>query len=117
MSDSLYTGVSVLATSTAASNLVIAGNHYLSGFHVTTNLANGGYAMIFDSTTPPSDGTVTPLGCFTIPPTFSPGTSTTLSMANTPFMSQTSNGICIVISSTGPFTKTAASGYISVLYQ
>lgn len=117
MTDSLYTGAQVLATTTAVSSLVVSGVHYLSGFHITANLPDGGCAMIFDATSAPADGTVTPLGCFTIPPTFSPATTTTLSMANTPFQTQTVNGICLVISSTGPFTKTAATGYISILYQ
>lgn len=115
-SSSLNPPASVQATSAAASNLIVSGPHLLLGFHVTPTVA--GYVMIFDATSAPADGTVSPLGCFGVPAPASAGLSSTLSMANTPLATTAQNGIAVVFSTTGCFTLTKSStAYISVLYQ
>lgn len=104
------------ATPLLASSLVVTGAHNLAGFHVTT--ASTGYALVYDGTTSPSDGAVTPRACFYVPPAVSPATTTTISMANTPAPVAFSVGIVIVFSTTGCFTQTkSATAYIAMTYQ
>lgn len=104
-----------ISTPTAASSLSVSGTHTLLGLTITA--PSSGYAMAFDATSAPADGTVSPPGCWYIPPPISVGQSATISMANTPTGVQTTNGITIVFSTTGCFTKTAAPAFISMNYQ
>lgn len=89
-------------TNAAAGTLVVkasAGNLY--GFEICTG-AQAGYLMVFDATSAPADGTVTPRLVYAV-------------AANTSFARQVTypfrcaTGITLVFSSTGPFTKTASA--------
>jgi hypothetical protein len=89
-------------TSVAASNLVVkasAGNLY------ALNCCAGGtagYVMVFNLTSTPADGAVTPRKVFTC------AANTSVSVTfNPPLKFDT--GITLVFSSTGPFTKTGSS--------
>lgn len=111
----LASTASSVSTPTAASSLSVSGSHTLLGLTITA--PSSGYAMAFDATSAPADGTVSPPGCWYIPPPISVGQSATISMANTPTGVQTTNGITVVFSTTGCFTKTAAPAFISMNYQ
>jgi len=101
-------GATNLATSAAASALVIkasAGNLY--GLNVTSGTA-AGYIMVFNATAAPADGTVTPAKC--IPLAANAGIDLNYRATPTYF----GTGITVVFSSTGCFTKTAsATAFIS----
>lgn len=107
-SSSSTAGIAPVATSALASNQVAkgsAGNLY--GF--SGNSTAAGYWMVFNLTSAPSDGAVTPVYCYAYP------------VANQPFGASWGNypavmstGITIVFSTTGCFTKTAsATAFIS----
>lgn len=98
---SLTSGV----TSSASANLVLkASAGVLWGFQVTTG-ASAGYVMIYNATSAPADGAVTPYRCYgqipanyTLGVDFRPGPPIALS-----------TGITIGFSTTGCFTKTASA--------
>lgn len=75
------------------------------------NVVSGGtagYVMLFDATTIPADGAVTPAYC--IPLAANTGLQTNFRAEPTRFV----NGVVVVFSSTGCFTKTAsATAYIA----
>jgi hypothetical protein len=100
-----------VATTVAASSIVArtTPGGFMSAYGENAAAA-AGWLMAFDATAVPADGAVTPLaichaaaasGC-TID--MSPGVPVT-------------TGLVVVWSSTGPFTKTAATAYIQVQYQ
>lgn len=99
-------GLSTGATTILASNLVAknsAGNLY--SFNVSADSTLSGAAwwiMIFNSTTLPGDGTVTPAKCYAM----SSGTTSYSAAFPTPVAFTT--GIVIGVSTTGCFTKTAS---------
>ena len=74
----------------------------LFGLSVTSG-ASAGYVLIFNATTAPADGAVTPVACYAI------AANTTLGIAFTPFPLALSTGITAVFSTTGCFTKTASA--------
>lgn len=92
--------LTTLQTSTTlSSSQVIATNKTLTGFAVTT--AAAGYVMVFNATSAPVDGAVTPALCF-----YTSGAPGSVAFAvNTYF----STGIVLVYSSTGCLTKTASA--------
>lgn len=77
-----------------------AGNLY--GAYCTTG-AVAGFFMIFDSATVPADGAVTPIHCIQAP------VNTSVSFDPGAAPESYVNGIVVVFSTTGPFTKTANS--------
>lgn len=82
-----------------------AGN--LFGLNVVTG-ATAGYVLIFNTTTIPADGAVTPVKCYAI----ATNTSLDLNLRAAPLY--LSSGITVVFSTTGCFTKTAsATAFIS----
>jgi hypothetical protein len=90
------------STSAAADNLVIkasAGNLYSAYVTATT----AGYFMLFNATTEPADGSVTPVHCAYVPA----NSSVSLYYGDIPEAFGT--GITAVFSSTGCFTKTGAN--------
>lgn len=105
-------GITFATTSAAAGSLIAkasAGTFY----SVLLSSSVGGYAMIFDSATVPADGAVTPRWVWPILAN-TPYTFTSSPNPSLPFAS----GITIVISTTGPYTKTiSATGAITVEYQ
>ncbi len=67
--------------------------------------AVSGYLMVFNATSAPADGAVTPIKCW---PVASDGTSGSFQRTFTPPIA-CSVGITVVFSTTGPFTKTASA--------
>ncbi len=96
-------GVTTVASAAVSGGQVIkasAGNLY--GFNVVSG-ASAGYVMVFNSTTVPADGAVTPTRC--IPLAANTGIDINLRGQPTRF----STGIAIVFSTTGCYTKTASA--------
>lgn len=96
-------GMALVSSSAAESNKVLkasAGNLY--SITITTG-ASAGYLMIFNATSAPIDGAVTPAYC--IPVAASSGTP--LKWGDFPVVFST--GITAVFSTTGCFTKTASA--------
>lgn len=95
-------------TAAVASNLVAkasAGNLY--GFHVTAG-ASAGYVLLFNATSLPADGAITPQGCYAL------AANTTLVVDLRPLPKRFATGITIGYSTTGCFTLTAsATAFIS----
>lgn len=87
---------------TAASDLIPTVKYNaLYGFTVTSG-ASAGYVLVFDATSLPADGTVTPQNCIKVA-----ATSTVSESFNPP--EQFATGIVVAFSTTGCFTKTASS--------
>jgi hypothetical protein len=96
------TGIVPVVSSTAEASKVFkasAGNLY--AYQVTTG-ALAGYVMIFNTTSAPADGAVTPTKCVVVPAGATVGVS-----ADPP--EYFSTGITAVFSTTGCFTKTASA--------
>lgn len=97
-------------TATAAGSVVAkasAGNCY--GFNAVSG-ASAGYLMLFDSTTVPADGTVTPKKVYVMAANSSLGLHWDVPR-------RFGTGIVAVFSTTGPFTKTiSTTAFISVDY-
>jgi len=104
---SLGTALTNTATTVAAGSQVLkasAGNLY--GLNVVSG-ASAGYVMVFNATSAPADGVVTPAQCFVL----AANSSMQISY-NTPIRMTT--GCTVVFSTTGPFTKTiSATAFIS----
>lgn len=118
--DTVGTGVSAVATaphsiaggaltptvtSAVASSLVLkasAGNLY--GFSITSG-ASAGYVMVFNATTAPADGAVTPQFCSAI----AANASLNFDMTTGNIPERFTTGITLVFSTTGCFTKTASA--------
>lgn len=96
-------GITPVKSASAESNHVLdatAGNLY--SVYVTTG-ATAGFLMLFNATSAPADGAVTPIECL-----IAPANSTTgLDRSQIPDVFST--GITSVFSSTGCFTKTASA--------
>lgn len=107
------TGVSQAQYSAAASSIVAKASAG-SVVSISGSAANGSYIMLFNATSAPADGAVTPVKCWgpmaaAGPFSFGWGPGPVLTMAT---------GITVVSSSTGCFTKTATNApFISVEYQ
>jgi hypothetical protein len=101
--------ITPVVTSVAAGSVVgkaSAGNLY--GVNVTTG-ASAGYVLIFNATSAPADGTVTPVKCLPI----AANTGVDLNYRSLPVAFST--GITAVFSTTGCFTKTiSATAFISI---
>lgn len=96
-------GVAPVATSAAASNLVAkgsAGNLYRA---TASTAASAGYLMVFNATTAPADGAVTPLMCRQV------AANSTVNIDLSAVPAYFSTGITLVFSTTGCFTKTAST--------
>lgn len=89
------------ATAVASSFLLQAGNVYVPSINVTTG-ATAGYAMLFDTVTPPVNGAVAPLWC--VPVAVTTGIAPTF-----PYPMRFKNGAMLVFSSTGCFTLTLSA--------
>lgn len=101
------TAITPNPTTVAAGSLVIkgsAGNLY--GLNVTTG-GSAGYVMLFNATSAPADGTVTPIKTYVV------AANATIEQGWSPPL-RFSTGITAVFSTTGPFTKTiSATAFIS----
>jgi len=94
-------------TAVSAGFVLRAGTSNLAGLSITTG-ASAGYVMLFDATTVPADGAVTPARCLPI----AANTGLDLNFRGSPL--RFDNGVVVVFSSTGCFTKTAsATAYLA----
>lgn len=97
----------VVSTSAESNHVICSGACNLYGWLVT-NGATPGYVMVFNATSAPSDGAVTPTMCVSVP-----SANSSVSYNNGTLPSRYSTGVTIVFSTTGCFTKTAsATAYI-----
>lgn len=100
------------ANTTSGSNLVVkaaAGNLY--GWRVTA-AASAGYVLIFDATSAPADGVVSPKDCVAV------AANATVGSGPLDIPERYTTGITIVFSTTGCFLKTAsATAFIRATYQ
>jgi hypothetical protein len=94
--------VSVQSATTEGSHVLKASAGLLNGFSATSG-ATAGYVLLIDSATVPADGAVTPKFCYALPA----GQTTGASWISYP--APFNNGIVIVFSTTGCFTKTASA--------
>ena len=94
--------VSVQTNAAAASMTVTPTYKLLNGFSATAGAVSG-YVLIFDATTVPANGTVTPKFCYSLPANQTTGASWI--SYPVPF----ATGIVFAFSSTGCFTKTAST--------
>lgn len=99
--------IAPIVTAAAGSDLVVkasAGNFY--GFSLTTG-ATAGYALVFNATSAPANGAVTPVKCLVV------GQNSTIGASFEPPI-RLDTGIVVSFSSTGCFTKTSsATAFIS----
>lgn len=95
-------GVTPVGTTVAASNVVVKGTPgNLYGFDAASG-ASAGYVMVFNATSLPANGTVTPLKVYNI------AANSSMSITyNPPLVCST--GITLGFSTTGPFSLTAST--------
>ncbi len=91
----------VVSTAAESSHVFKASAGNLYGYQVTAGAA-AGYVMIFNATSAPVDGAVTPIKCVVVPANATVGVT-----ADPP--EAFSTGITAVFSTTGCFTKTASA--------
>lgn len=100
------------ATAAVGSNLVVKGTPGNLYSWVVTSGASAGYVMIFNATTLPADGAVTPADCRVI------AANSTIGSGNYDIPERYSTGIVIGFSTTGCFSKAAsATAYIRATFQ
>lgn len=94
-------------TAVGAGFVLRQGTTNLAGLNVVTG-ATAGYVMLFDATVVPADGAVTPLRCMPV----AANTGIDLNFRGSPL--RFDNGLVVVFSSTGCFSKTAsATAYLA----
>lgn len=99
---SVGTAIVPSSTTVAASSIILkasAGNLY--GINAVSG-GSAGYVMLFNATSAPIDGTVTPLKCYVL------AANSSLELEYTPPI-RCGTGMTLVFSTTGPFTKTASA--------
>lgn len=95
------------ATAVSAGFVLRTGATNLAGLSVTTGAA-AGYVMLFDAVAIPADGAVTPARCLPV----AANTGLDLNFRGSPL--RFDNGVVVVFSTTGCFTKTAsATAYLA----
>ncbi len=105
-------GTPVVSASAEGSHILKASPGCIISGYVTTGAA-AGFLMIFNATSAPADGAVTPQNCISVPATTSMG----LNWAPQP-TEWYSTGIVVVFSTTGCFTKTISNtAYFHALVQ
>lgn len=104
-SDAQQAPLNAASAALEASHQIKASGGNLYWLTVTIG-ATSGYLLLFDATTPPADGTVTPQYAV---PVSSDGASGFASLEIQALPMSFIHGICAVFSSTGPFTKTASA--------
>ena len=97
-----YQANPVRSAATEGSHVLKSGAGTLFGLSVTASAA--GYVLVYNATSAPSDGAVTPIACY-----YNSSGPGTLGVAFTPFPLQFTTGITVVYSSTGCFTQTTSS--------
>lgn len=100
------------ATAAVGSNLIVKGTPGNLYSWVVTSAASAGYVMIFNATTLPADGAVTPADCRVI------AANSTIGSGNYDIPERYSTGIVIGFSTTGCFSKaSSATAYIRATFQ
>lgn len=74
----------------------------LYGFSVTSG-ASAGYVLVYNATSAPADGAVTPVACYAL------AANSTIGVAYTPLPLNMTTGITAVFSTTGCFTQTTSA--------
>lgn len=100
------TATKVSSSALAANQVVVAGAGTFYSFDVSADSTLSGAAwwvMVYDATSAPADGTVTPAKCYALP------SGTTSIFAAFPNGITFGTGITIGVSTTGCFTKTAST--------
>lgn len=95
----------VVSASAESGHVLKSGAGNLYGFSATVGVTSG-YVMLFNATSAPADGAVTPLFCY---PVTSNGTNGGMGASWGDLPARFSTGITIVFSTTGCFTKTASA--------
>jgi len=98
-------GTAVVSAALEGSHVLKASPGCLLSVYMTIDNTTAGYLMVFNSTTVPSDGAVTPIECIYL--SADPG-SIGLNFAPQPPVWY-STGISVAFSSTGCFTKTVSA--------
>lgn len=99
-------------------NVTIPGQRTLSGLDAIVNAPSGGFIIVVDSATVPADGVVAWSGCFYVAPTVSPALYTMVTMANTPLVPRTLNGLSVMFSTGADcFHLVKAAVQLEVLFQ
>jgi hypothetical protein len=94
--------VSIQSSATEGSHVLKASAGLLNGFSATAG-ATAGYVLLIDSATVPADGAITPKFCYALP------ASSTTAASWIEYPAPFNNGIVIVFSTTGCFTKTVSN--------
>lgn len=95
-------GLTANQTTVVGSSQVVKGSSCNLYSLSCTSGASAGFVLVFDATTPPADGTVTPIDVITI------AANATVTK-NYPIPLRCNSGATLVFSTTGPFTKTASA--------
>lgn len=99
----------VVATTAVASALTLKGSAGTLADLTVTSGASAGFVMVFNATSAPADGAVTPALCYSI------AANSTFQLINSDRM-YFSTGVTVVFSTTGCFSKTAsATAYMAGL--
>lgn len=98
------TGITPVVSTVAESNHVLKASAGVLWQLTVATGASAGYAMVFNATSAPADGAVTPIECLPVPA----NSAVSLSFTGGPPEAY-SVGITAVFSTTGPFTKTASA--------
>lgn len=85
-----------------ASHIFKSSAGVLYGFSVTSG-ASAGYVLVYNATSAPGDGAVTPAACYAVP------ASSTVGVAYTPLPLNFTTGITLVFSTTGCFMQTSSA--------
>lgn len=102
-SSSTASGITTVVSAAAeGSNVLKATPGNLYGLYVTSG-ASAGYLMVFNATSAPADGAVTPKHCIVV------AANTTVAINNGDIPDIYSTGIVAVFSTTGCFTKTVSA--------
>lgn len=98
-------GITPVVSASAEGSHVLqnSANHNLYDLYVTTG-STSGYLMVFNATSAPGDGAVTPVDCIA-----APANATTSLFTNGAPPEVFATGITVVFSSTGCFTKTVSA--------
>lgn len=104
-SDGAQAPFNSFSTALEASRLIKSSNGNLYWLTVSVGAASG-WLMLFDATSVPADGAVTPIW---FAPVKSDGTNGLQSIEMQSIPMHFANGILAVFSTTGPFTKTASA--------
>lgn len=110
---------SVATSSPGAATLTVPGAYTILGYVVSAPAA--GFAQVFDASTPPSDGVVSPALCWPLAPPPTGGNWTASSMANQFAPIPATRGLSVVYSTASDCyhktTNVTTNAFIEIQYQ